>query len=269
MILLKLSDKSLTQLLATCKYFHEFYKYDKLWNMKIVNQYGDEFLDKTGFQNYCQIKKFFSQARKYEVPADIYFNEQVSGYQWKFDEIVEAEPTRIALQYFNQGEIKLRRGDIIWFSFMGQYNNWGITIFDGQTLKPLDDEYDDVNGSVPQEFYVLTPNKGNIFPLTYWTTEISTHVWLKVNDLGPTKIEVQNRYVFASFTVEDVCYSIITTDLSDFSCYPDQETIDLAKEKLAQDLNSEFLCVDQYHPDFEDNDGLEISKFVPGIRLYF
>ena len=71
---------------------------------------------------------------------------------WKFDEIVEAEPTRIALQYFNQGGIKLRRGDIIWFSFMGKNHNWGITIFDGQTLKPLDDEYDDVNGSVPKNF---------------------------------------------------------------------------------------------------------------------
>lgn len=296
-ILLKLSDKSLTQMLATCKYFHEFYNYDKLWNLKTVNKYGAEFLGGDGFQNYCHKKRLFSRARKHEVPAQIYSNEQVWQSHSDFYDILGDEPTRIALEYFSQINTKLRRGDIVWFSFMDAEENFGVTLFDGSSLKPLDNSLDDQFGHIPREFYVLTPNNGDIFPLTYWKKEISTLVWLKVSDLGPIDILVRDRYVFATFTVDDVCYSIISTDVpaaSDFlcftnqdtldlatldlakvqlvedfkSCLPDQDTLDLAKEQLAQDLKSEFICVDQYYPDFEDNNGFETSKFVPGIRLY-
>lgn len=151
-ILLKLSDKSLTHLLATCKYFREFYKYDKLWNLKIVHQYGSEYLNNAGFEHYRQVKQFFSRAHKHVVPRHIYFNEKVSHSQSDFDAIVEPEPTKIALEYFKQLGIKLRRGDIIWFSFMDMQFTSEFTIFDGHILEPFDYTYDDVYGHIPRNF---------------------------------------------------------------------------------------------------------------------
>lgn len=68
-----------------------------------------------------------------------------------------------ALEYLQEWKVPLKRGDIVQLLNIDDFRNWGVHIFNGKTLIPLDRDIDETNGTVPREFKVIDE-----FPIEYF-----------------------------------------------------------------------------------------------------
>ena len=200
-ILCKMDNNTLSELLKTCKYFNEYNYYDKLWSMKIINEFGLKYIKK----DYDNLKNYYITLLKsimYEIGLDFYESNKNNRFNF------------IAMKFIEMNQIDIRIGDLVHLECVGDYRNHGKMIYNGCNFTFLDRTTADPEGIIPKEFYIWTGI--HKFPKNYWynTIDHNYNVWLNFDHIKelPHQIHTHKDIIYITVNINNNTHYIVTNE---------------------------------------------------------